>query len=155
MPNRKKEIEAFNPEEYWSINVKLKGEAGEIDASLTQIEDKKIGKKGIKNEESSSNIVKDLEKANYQIIEILEKEKRSNPLPPFKTSTLQQEAWKRFHFPSKLTMGVAQALYEKGLITYHRSDSFNISREALSTAEKFIQKRIWRKNIGKEQKHIK
>ena len=138
--DRKKEIDAFNPEEYWSINASLKGENGEISASLTQIENKKIGKKGIKNEEDSSNIVQDLEKANYQIIEIKEKEKRSNPFPPFKTSTLQQEAWRKFHFPAKLTMGIAQALYEKGLITYHRSDSFNLSTEALSTTQTFIQK---------------
>jgi len=138
--DRKKEIEAFNPEEYWSINVLLNGEEGEINASLTQIGEKKIGKKGIKNEEGSAPIVQDLEKSNYQIIEIQKKEKRSNPLPPFKTSTLQQSAWRKFHFPSKLTMGIAQALYEKGLITYHRSDSFNLSAEALSTAQTFIQK---------------
>jgi len=138
--DRKKEIDAFNPEEYWSINALLKGEEGEISASLTQIEEKKIGKKGIKNEEGSSQIVQDLEKANYQIVEIKEKEKRNNPFPPFKTSTLQQAAWRKFHFPSKLTMGIAQALYEKGLITYHRSDSFNVSTEALSTAQTFIQK---------------
>jgi len=138
--DRKKEIDAFNPEEYWSINALLKGEQGEISASLTQIENKRIEKKGIKNEEGSSSIVQDLEKANYQIIEIKQKEKRSNPFPPFKTSTLQQEAWRKFHFPAKLTMGIAQALYEKGLITYHRSDSFNLSTEALSTTQTFIQK---------------
>jgi len=138
--DRKKEIDAFIPQEYWSVNALLKGKKGELDTFLIKINDTKIGKKDIKNENESTTIVEDLKKANYKIFEIKKKEKVSSPLPPFKTSTLQQTAWRKFHFPSKLTMGIAQALYEKGLITYHRSDSFNLSKEILSASKKFIQK---------------
>jgi len=75
---------------------------------------------------------------------IEKKEVKRNPLPPFTTSTLQQEAWKRFRFPAKFTMRLAQELYEKGYITYHRTDSLNLSQLSLAAGKKFIEQ-----NIGK------
>ena len=93
---------------------------------------------GIKTKEEAERIVKDLEGAEYRVINVEKKEVKRNPLPPFTTSTLQQEAWKKFHFPAKFTMRIAQQLYESGWITYHRTDSLNLSELSLFAAKKFI-----------------
>jgi len=93
---------------------------------------------GIKTKKEANKIIKDLKDAKYNVEKIEKKEIKRNPLPPFTTSTLQQEAWKRFRFPAKLTMRLAQQLYEKGHITYHRTDSLNLSNLSLSAAKKFI-----------------
>jgi len=97
-----------------------------------------LDKLEIKTEKEAEKIVKDLEGVEYRVENIEKKEIRRNPLPPFTTSTLQQEAWRRFRFPAKFTMRIAQSLYEKGLITYHRTDSLNLSNLALGVAKKFI-----------------
>ena len=93
---------------------------------------------GIKTKKEADKIIKDLKGAEYKVINIEKKEVKRNPFPPFTTSTLQQEAWQRFRFPAKLTMRVAQQLYEKGHITYHRTDSLNLSDLSLFGAKKFI-----------------
>jgi len=127
---REKEIEDFKPQEYWTIEALLKKEE-EFEASLV--------KKDIKSKEETDKILKDLKGAEYKIEKIDKKETRRNPLPPFTTSTLQQESWKRFRFPAKFTMSIAQKLYEKGHITYHRTDSVNLSQLSLSLAKEFIE----------------
>lgn len=127
---REKEIEDFKPQEYWTIEALLKKEE-EFEASL-------IGK-DIKTKKEADGILKDLNGAEYKIEKIDKKETKRNPLPPFTTSTLQQESWKRFRFPAKFTMSIAQKLYEKGHITYHRTDSVNLSQLSLSLAKKFIE----------------
>jgi len=86
-----------------------------------------------------------LEKAEYEIINIDKKETKRNSPSPFITSTLQQTAWQRLHFSAKQTMMFAQELYEKGFITYMRTDSLNLSEESLVLAEKFIKS-----NLGAE-----
>ena len=83
---------------------------------------------------------------------IEKKETIRNPLPPFTTSTLQQEAWKRFKFPAKFTMMVAQQLYEKGHITYHRTDSVNLSQLSLSLAKSYIES-SYGKKYHKERRY--
>jgi len=95
---------------------------------------------GIKTKKEADKIVKDLKDAEYKVSNIEKKETKRNPLPPFTTSTLQQEAWQRFRFPARLTMQIAQQLYETGKITYHRTDSLNVSDLALGVAKKFIIK---------------
>jgi len=141
---REKEIKDFISQEYWSIEALLKKEE-EFKALLVKKDGKTISKLDIKTEKEVKEITRDLKKAEYKIVEIDQKETKRNPLPPFITSTLQQEGWKRFRFPAKLTMSIAQDLYEKGFITYHRSDSFNLSNLALFGAKKFIIK-----NYGKD-----
>ncbi len=136
---REKEIGKFNKEEYWTISTELSSKDGVFVASLKEEEGKKIEKPGIKEEEIAKRIREDLEGATFVIRSINKKEKRRNPLPPFTTSTMQQEAFKRLRFPSGFTMRVAQSLYEKGLITYHRTDSVHISSEAKKAGEEYIK----------------
>ena len=167
---REREIQNFVPQEYWSITAllrkfqisKSKFQINELEAILVKKDEKTIPKLGIKTREEAEKIVKDLEGAEvdessshlhaalpsaacvYKVINVEKKESKRNPLPPFTTSTLQQEAWKRFHFPAKMTMQIAQQLYETGKITYHRTDSLNLSDLSLFAARKFIIK-----NYGK------
>ncbi|HJN62228.1 MAG TPA: type I DNA topoisomerase, partial [Candidatus Parcubacteria bacterium] len=136
---REKEIKDFVPKEYWSITAFLRQEkGGEFEARLTKENGKVILKLGINNQKEADKIIKNLEKAEYKIVNVEKKEIKRNPLPPFMTSTLQQEAWKKLRFPARFTMSVAQNLYERGLITYHRTDSLNIANQALLDAKKFI-----------------
>ncbi|MFH1575538.1 MAG: type I DNA topoisomerase [Candidatus Nealsonbacteria bacterium] len=146
--NREREIEKFKPQEYWTIVAILQKmlEAGPptFEATLIKKDDKALDKLEIKNETEANKIVKDLEGAEYRVINIEKKEVRKNPFPPFTTSTLQQAAWRKFKFSAKFTMMIAQKLYETGRITYHRTDSLNISTIASDAARKFILK-----NYGK------
>jgi DNA topoisomerase-1 len=135
---REREIEKFVPQEYWSIIALLSKAKNKFEALLIKKDDKTLDRLAIKNEKEANKIVKDLRGAEYKVENVEKKEVKKNPFPPFTTSTLQQEAWRRFKFPAKLTMKVAQNLYERGLITYHRTDSLNLSSLALGTAKKLI-----------------
>lgn len=133
---REKEIEKFKPEEFWKIIALFEKDKKEFEAGL---------RSEIKNKQETNTILKDLESAEYIIDNIEKKETKRNPFPPFTTSTLQQESWKRFRLPAKMTMRLAQGLYEKGYITYHRTDSVNLSQMSLVAAKNFIEK-----DLGKE-----
>jgi len=135
---REKEIKKFVPEEYWDITALLSKEDSSFEATLIKRAEKNVGKMDIKNEKEAKKIISDLEDAEYKVENIEKKEVNRNPLPPFTTSTLQQEAWKKLRFPAKFTMGVAQSLYERGFITYHRTDSLNLAESSLSAAKQFI-----------------
>jgi DNA topoisomerase-1 len=135
---REREIQNFKPEEYWSIAALLKKSGNEFEVMLIKKDGKVLDKLEIKNKKDAEKIVKDLAGAEYRVISVEKKEIKRNPLPPFTTSTLQQEAWKKFRFPARLTMRIAQNLYEKGFITYHRTDSLNLSDLSLFSAKKFI-----------------
>jgi len=137
---REKEIQNFTPQEYWSIEALLQSSKSqtEFSALLIKKDDKVIPKLGIKSKKEVDKIIKDLESAEYKVTNTEKKEVKRNPLPPFTTSTLQQEAWQKFRFPAKFTMGIAQNLYERGIITYHRTDSLNLSDLSLFAAKKFI-----------------
>jgi len=142
---REREIQSFKPQEYWTIEALLKKQKAESKeqefvALLIKRDEKVLDKLAIKNKKEEDKIIKDLEGAEYKVIDTEEKEIKRNPLPPFTTSTLQQTAWQRFRFPAKLTMGLAQNLYERGFITYHRTDSLNLSDLSLFAAKKFIVK---------------
>jgi len=140
--DRENEINNFKPEEYWSITAALEKDSKEqFESVLSKKNGKAIGKMGIKTEKEGKDIEKDLEGAEYRISSVEKKEVKRSPLPPFTTSSLQQEASKRLHFPAKMTMSIAQALYEKGLITYHRTDSLNLSTQALASAKSFVSQK--------------
>ncbi len=134
---REREIQSFKAVEYLTINNK---QLAEFNALLIKKNGKVIDKLEIKNKEEADKILKDLEGAEYKVVNVEKKEVNRNPLPPFTTSTLQQEAWKKFRYPAKFTMQIAQHLYEKGLTTYHRTDSVNLSNLALGTSKEFITK---------------
>lgn len=135
---REKEIEKFIPQEYWTISILLKKGKKEFEAFLIKKDGKSLDKLEIKNKKEADKILKDLKGADYKVMNVERKEVKRNPLPPFMTSSLQQEAWKKFRFPARFTMGLAQNLYERGFITYHRTDSLNLSDQSLFAAKKFI-----------------
>jgi len=139
---REDEIRKFKPQEYWSIEVLLakQDDTQEFTALLVKKDDKPIDKLDIFSKKEADAIEKDLKGAEYQVATIERKEAKRNPSPPFITSTLQQAAWQRFHFPARMTMQVAQRLYETGLITYHRTDSTSLSQLSLTGAKKYIVK---------------
>jgi DNA topoisomerase-1 len=127
---REREIEKFVPVEYWSIEALLKKDNKEFVAKLAKDE--------IKNKAGADKILQDLNGADYIVESVEKKETNRHPAPPFTTSTLQQASFQRFKFPAKMTMSLAQKLYEEGHITYHRTDSLNLSESALAAAKKFI-----------------
>jgi len=140
---REKEIQEFKPEEYWTIEALLEKNGNPkngkpFNALLIKRDKKIIDKLEIKSKKEADEIVSDLKSAEYKVENIEKKEVKKNPLPPFITSTLQQEAWKRFRWPAKITMQIAQKLYETGKITYHRTDSLNLSNLSLFAAKKII-----------------
>ena len=150
---RERDIKNFVPQEYWTIVARLQKlraknqglKANEFEATLIKRDGKTIPKLGIKSKKEAHNIFKDLKGAEYKVENLEKKEAKRNPLPPFTTSTLQQESWRRFHWPARMTMGIAQNLYERGLISYHRTDSLNLSQQSLKAAKRYIIK-----NLGKE-----
>lgn len=123
---------------------------GSYIAILNKVNGKKLAKLGIKKEAEVKNILEELNKNEMRVIKIESKKSLRTPPPPFRTSTLQQEAGRRFGFQAKRTMRVAQQLYEGiklngkrvGLITYMRTDSLNISTAALSGVQKYIQQKF-------------
>ncbi len=146
---REKEIRNFKSEEYWTINAlfekidhqKSKKEKS-FEAELIKINDQPLSKLAIKNEKEAQEIAKELKKANFQISKIEKRIVKKNPPPPFITSTLQQEAFKKLGFSSKQTMLLAQELYEKGFITYMRTDSYHLSQESLTACRTWIEKNL-------------
>jgi len=149
---REKEINKLKPEEYWSIEALLSAQGGsasgrkkendQFSAFLSKKNDKPISKFDIKTKKQADEITEDLKGEEYKVEKIEKKETKRNPFPPFTTSTLQQEAWKRFRLPAKITMRTAQHLYERGYITYHRTDSLNISQSSLVSAKQFIESEL-------------
>ncbi len=139
---KEEEIEKFIPEEYWTVHALFEKDKKGFEALLSKIDDKKIDKLHIKNKEEAEKIEKELDNAEYVINSIEKKELKRHPQAPFTTSSLQQEAWKKLRMPAKTTMTLAQQLYERGYITYHRTDSLNISSEALNKAEEIIKEKF-------------
>lgn len=155
---REREILKFAACEYWEVEAELKKvappltaqagrrpqSAGQFVAKLEKIGDKKAE---IKNEADAAEIVEDLKGKQFIVSEVKETEKKRNPLPPFITSTLQQEGFYKLRFTSARTMLIAQQLYEGielgaqgavGLITYMRTDSVNVAQSAMKEVRRFI-----------------
>ncbi len=155
--DRESEIEAFNPVEYWTISTTLKGDPKErsFDATLSLIDGKRIEKELVpekdvalvSNEIDAKKLVTKLKHSTFKIAKVEKKKKKRHPVPPFITSTLQQEASRHYGYSASRTMGIAQSLYEgidlgkdgtEGLITYMRTDSVRVEMEAINTARILI-----------------
>ncbi len=142
--DREREIFAFEPEEFWSITAELEGKAPP--RFLAKLVKKKNRTIKIKDSESASRIVSELKAADFVVSKVDSKTVRRRPQPPFTTSKLQQDAIRKLRFTAKKTMTVAQQLYEGvdvagetlGLITYMRTDSTRIAKEAAQAARDFI-----------------
>jgi len=115
-----------------------------FEANLIKINGETISKLGIKTKTRGEEISADLRSSTFKVAKIDKKESIRNPLPPFTTSTLQQEASHQFNFSAKQTMRLAQNLYENGLITYMRTDSVSLSRDSVLAAKVWLEK-----NLGK------
>ncbi|AQR93985.1 type I DNA topoisomerase [Clostridium saccharoperbutylacetonicum] len=142
--DREKEINDFIPKEYWSIDCTLKKEKKKFPVRLSTYKGKKIE---IEKEDIVNDILKELKTGDFIVQSIKKGKKSRNPLPPFTTSTLQQDANRKLNFMTKRTMSIAQGLYEGvevkgygtvGLITYMRTDSVRISEEAQERAKEYI-----------------
>ncbi|MEW5806891.1 MAG: type I DNA topoisomerase [Acidobacteriota bacterium] len=169
--DREREIKAFVPEEYWTIIAHLASDKPPVfKARLIEEKGEKIK---IPNESEAKRVVAALEKADFIVEKIDAKEKKKSPPPPFLTSKLQQDAYRKFGFPVKKTMRIAQDLYEGkdlgdlgtvGLITYMRTDSTRVSMDAIHWARRCIVKnfgndylpekpRIYKSRKGAQEAH--
>jgi DNA topoisomerase I len=155
--DREREIEAFKPVEYWNIGALLKTDtkSKSFAASLFSVDGKRVEKEAVEgkelfligNKESAESVLNRIKGKPFVVERVEKKEKKRNPVPPFITSTLQQEASRHHGFSSAKTMSVAQTLYEgvdvgdgaEGLITYMRTDSVRIAPEAITEVRKFIE----------------
>lgn len=126
--DKENEIKAFKPQEYWEIYVKFTN----FTAQLIRQE--------VKDKKTADKILKDLETAKYKVSDVKKREVKKNPYPPFTTSTMTQAAARMFGWSAKRTMSAAQKLYEEGLITYHRTDSLNLSVDAVKDVREYISK---------------
>ena len=148
---REKEIRSFQPEEYWTIEIETEGSSPPPFRSKLEKHNGKTFK--IENQEQCTEVVGGLSANEYILDQIKKKSKKKKAPPPLITSSLQQEAFRRFKFPVKRTMKIAQELYEglslkdgetTGLITYMRTDSYRISDQAREEARLFIESRFGR-----------
>ncbi|MBI2593234.1 type I DNA topoisomerase [Candidatus Daviesbacteria bacterium] len=138
---REREIEAFNAEEYWSIEVTLESSRKSLESRfIAQLVTINGEKAVINNGDLAAEIVKKLEVSAYKIEKITKKEVKRSPAPPFITSTLQQASGNKLGMSAKKTMMIAQNLYEQGFITYMRTDSVNLSTQALDMTRDYIGK---------------
>ncbi len=139
---REREITVFVPEEYWLITVELSKQKQKLvfSALLTEVNGKTIKKLEIKSAQEAEKITAGLIQADYQVSEVDNRESIRRPSPPFTTSTLQMEASRKLGYSPKKTMTLAQKLYESGHITYMRTDSTNLSKEALVKIREIIGK---------------
>jgi DNA topoisomerase-1 len=143
--DKEREIMAFNKEEYWTIDAVFKKD---VEALLIEFENNKIEKMSIKSEAEAFKIKDALKDESYIVASIEKKNRSSAPQPPFMTSTLQQAASSSLGFSPKKTMSIAQRLYEgvkthkgiSGVITYMRTDSLNIAKEAIDESRETILK---------------
>lgn len=161
--DKEDEINAFIPEEYWTLEVTL-GVNGEKKPIVAKLVGRDRNKLTISSEDQMKQILKDLEGATYSVASVKKGERSKKPPIPFTTSTLHQEASKHLNFATQKTMRIAQQLYEGidikgsgtiGLITYLRTDSTRISVEAQEAAEVFITEKYGEEYVQKSQKDKK
>ena len=159
---REREIEAFKPEEYWSIDAELATEKKK-ETFIAKLAKYKGEALKIGNEAEAKTVLDALDSAKYTVTSVEKKEANRYPAPPFTTSTLQQEAARKLGFSVKKTMMVAQKLYEgielstghEGLITYMRTDSVNLSQIALKQAQEVIAKEFGKQYGLSEPRYYK
>lgn len=152
---REREIATFIPEEFWEVDIALSSDPkasptkiftenknGELPPQIFIARVVKLNHKKYepKTESDVAELRKILPKANFKVTEIDKKQRKRSSLPPFTTSTLQQRAANALGFSGKQTMQLAQQLYEEGLITYHRTDSLNLSQSSIQMAREYVGK---------------
>jgi DNA topoisomerase-1 len=163
---REQEIEAFKSREYWTIEALLTSQEQTFKAKLTHFDGKKLNQFSITDEASAEKTRQTLLNAadgKLLVAKLEKKQQKRNPAPPFITSTLQQEASRKLGFTTKRTMMVAQQLYEgidiggetAGLITYMRTDSVNLSVEAVAEMRELIAENYGANNVPKEPRLFK
>ncbi|MCZ6168787.1 type I DNA topoisomerase [Campylobacter ureolyticus] len=151
--DKEREIKAFKPVEYHSIDAIFKED---LESEFIEFNGKKMEKLSVKNEKEAKNIVEICKNETYKIREIESRQRKTNPQPPFMTSTLQQTASSNLSFSPRKTMMIAQSLYEGvntpngGAITYMRTDSLNLSKEAVFKARDLIKKDFGDKYLPKK-----
>ncbi len=161
--DREKEISEFIPKEYWTIECDVFKD-NQKESFIIKLHSKDGEKIEISSKEESDKIIRDLQNGIFIVKGIKNSEKNKNPLPPFTTSTLQQDAYRKLNFPTKKTMSIAQQLYEGieikghgsiGLITYMRTDSVRISDEAQENAKNFITDNFGEKYLPQSKRVYK
>ena len=163
---REEEIEAFNSREYWTIEADLNKDKQEFSAKLTHYQDNKLEQFSITDESGAKKAENDLNKAaagKLLVQKVQKRQRKRNPAAPFTTSTLQQEAARKLGFTAQRTMRTAQQLYEgidtgngaTGLITYMRTDSVNLSDDALTELREFITERFGTDNLPDKPQQYK
>lgn len=158
--DREREIEAFEPEEYWTIDAQLARGRKTFKASLHRIHNKKVK---IVNEQEAKEHEEQLKQETYVVERVKDRERQRTPYPPFTTSSLQQAAANLLGFSTKKTMYVAQQLYEGldlpqgtvGLITYIRTDSTRISEDAQKEAREYIETKFGLEYRPEKERHYK
>jgi len=143
---REAEIEAFRPQEYWTIDADVSAPSGTFGAHLTHLDGKKLDKLGLENEAAAKRAVDLINAQRFAIGSVESKPVKRHPAPPFITSSLQMEASRKLGFNAKHTMRVAQGLYEGvdiggdqvGLITYMRTDGVSMAGEGIAEARHVI-----------------
>jgi DNA topoisomerase-1 len=139
---REQEIEAFNAREYWSVKALLTSPRGqEYEARLTHLSGKKLERYDLENSMAAEMAVQAISSRDLTVQSVEAKPATRNPSPPFMTSTLQQEASRKFGFGARQTMSTAQRLYEAGYITYMRTDGIDMAPEAVAAARDAIKDR--------------
>jgi len=164
--DREQEINDFVPQEYWSLTAELEKDKTFFDSRLFRVNNKKVE---IENKEMMDEILSDIKDKDFVVDKVRKGTRKKNPPLPFRTSTLQQEAYRKLGFTAKKTMVIAQQLYEgldvksegaMGLITYMRTDSTRISETAKNEAKKYIINRygekyhLKRRGRGKKKGNI-
>jgi len=146
--DREEEIEKFKSEEYWDIKINLQNqEKQKFQATIFEIEGKKLEKFSINNAENANKIKEILDQKKYRVLSIVKKQAKRRSYPPFTTSSLQQESARKLGFSVSKTMMIAQKLYEgidinggsQGLITYMRTDSIDVAPEAIISVRNAIK----------------
>ena len=163
---RELEIEAFDPQEYWSIESDNSFEGQPFSARLTQLQGEKVKQFTITNADQANSaqlVLNQAANGKLRVAEVEKKQRKRNPAPPFTTSTLQQEASRKLGFGAQRTMRTAQRLYEgidvgagqDGLISYMRTDSVTLSSEALGQIREFISEKFGQENLSESERIFK
>ncbi len=157
--DREREIKAFVPKEYWKVNAEFEG----VEAEINSFEGKKLSKLSIENKAQADKIVESVKKEHFKVASIQKRSTKTKTPTPFMTSTLQQTASSKLGYSPKKTMMLAQKLYEgvqtdqgnSGLITYMRTDSLNLAKEAVFAARDFIESSFGDKYLPQKPKFYK
>ena len=150
---RDREIEAFRPQEYWSVAAQLEQGGTEFTARLVRFEGQKLERLSLGDEGIAQRARAAVEAGAFRVEEVETRPQRRNPYPPFTTSTLQQEAARKLGFSASHTMRVAQTLYEAGAITYMRTDGVQMDASAISAARAAISDRYSGHYLPEKPRH--